>query len=97
MNKLGRRLGKFTISDPLFTKENEPLLTRLMGACVICRATHYFLEEFVEYTAYSFRFRELEEGEIIPTYQFFITDDGDFYCIERRGCHSARDRNPGAV
>lgn len=94
MNKLDRRLGKFTIADWLFTKESEPLLTRVMGACVICRATHYFLEEFVEYTAYSFRFRELEEGEIIPTYQFFFTHEGDFYCIERSQCDAPRERNP---
>ena len=36
----------------------------------------------VEYMAYSFRFREIEQGEICPEYVWHFSSDGDMWCKE---------------
>jgi len=61
-----------------------------MGACIILRAECNFMHDTIEYQAYSFRFRELEEGEIIPEYTFQLTQEGDMAAME----HGAKQKLP---
>ncbi len=48
------------------------------------RAEHLYHSECIEYWAASDHFRALQEGEIVPEYQWYFTDDGDFWCEELR-------------
>jgi hypothetical protein len=54
-----------------------------MGACIILRAEMRYATDGILYEAYSFRFRELAEGEIMPLYDWVFTDEGDMQAVER--------------
>lgn len=76
-----RRYGKFSLPAK-WVRISSPEITRIMGACSIFRAEHMLISDRVEYMAHSFRFREIEEGEIAPEYQWFFTSAGDMWCEE---------------
>ena len=76
-----RRIGRFSLpSDSV--RASTPDVTRIMGACSIFRAEHMLACDRVDYMASSFRFREIQEGEIAPEYQWYFTSDGDMWCTE---------------
>ena len=81
--KLKRRFGKFRVSGQMLSQQFEGSMTRLMGACIITRAVHHWISDEIEYAGYSFRFREIAEGEIIPEYDVVFSQDGDLQFIER--------------
>ena len=76
-----RRYGKFYLSGYQVISAS-PEVTRVMGACSILRAEHMLYSDQVEYMAYSFRFREIEQGEICPEYVWHFSSDGDMWCKE---------------
>lgn len=66
----------------MLTPEFEPMMTRLMGSCIVMRAEFNYMGNAIHYEAYSFRFRELDEGEIIPNYDFFFDAEGGMTAVE---------------
>lgn len=76
-----RRYGRFCIAADM-VRNATPELTRIMGSCAIFRAEYMMVSNRVEYVAYSFRFREIEEGEIAPLYEWFFSNCGDMWCEE---------------
>jgi hypothetical protein len=79
---MNRRFGKFRIHAVL-VRAYDPMVTRIMGSCGIVRAEHMLHSDVVEYVALSRLFRELEQGETIPEYEFVIHEDGSLEAIER--------------
>ena len=77
-----RRYGSFLIPRQLI-ETDEANITRVMGACIILRAEMRYATDGILYEAYSFRFRELAEGEIMPLYDWVFTDEGDMQAVER--------------
>jgi hypothetical protein len=78
-----RRYGRFTV-PARWADEYRSELLRVMGKCIVFRAEHLYHSECIEYWAASDHFRALQEGEIVPEYQWYFTDDGDFWCEELR-------------
>lgn len=68
-----RRIGKFSLPAE-WVKRRDPMVTRIMGMCAILRAEHKLYTDDVEYVATCWKFRELEEGCVIPTYKWTIGD-----------------------
>jgi len=83
--RLKRRYGKFSVSGGMLNPLGEGYLTRVMGACIVLRAEYFYANDRIEYMAYSFKFREISEGEIIPEYQFSFAQDGEMLVIETKG------------
>jgi hypothetical protein len=54
-----------------------------MGLCSIVRAECLIMHDVVEYEAISNLFDEVKEGEIIPTYQINVHQNGKISAIKR--------------
>lgn len=76
-----RRYGRFSLDYDL-VMQAAPVVTRILGACAIVRAEPDMLHKRVQYHAVSYKFREIEHGEIAPAYNWYIRDDGTFDAVE---------------
>lgn len=76
-----RRYGRFSM-PARWADEYRTELLRVMGKCIVFRAEHLYHSDRIEYWAASDHFRVLPEGEIVPEYGWYFTDDGDFWCQE---------------
>lgn len=76
-----QKVGKFYASY-VFIDDFPTAVKMIMGKCIVVRAENLLATEKIEYTAISDYFRELEEGEKIPEYEWFISNDGDIWCEE---------------
>ena len=47
-----------------------------MSQCIIVRAEAKYLENGIEYQAYSIKFEEVPEGCVMPEYEWVDRDDG---------------------
>ena len=75
MKTVNRRMGKFTLSAG-DVQEGSPDVLRVMAKCAIGRAEMLFYRDVVEYVAVSEMFRELDPGEIVPSYRWIVSPDG---------------------
>lgn len=76
-----RRYGRFSM-PARWADEYRSELLRVMGKCIVFRAEHLYHSDRIEYWAASDHFRALPEGEIVPEYGWYFTDEGDFWCQE---------------
>jgi len=69
LNKKTMRRGRFSL--PIRSVEESTLpIRRIMGQCVIVRAEMMFMTGNIDYHATSWRFREVQEGCVIPVYEW---------------------------
>ena len=61
-----RRAGRFSIAERYLIEES--IMKAIMKDVVIVRAEHDYLTRYINYSALSSKFDELEEGEFIPEY-----------------------------
>jgi len=64
-----KKMGKFVISGALIENNPDDVM-RLMGRMIVVRAEFIYGPNVVEYTAISDYFEEVEEGLVLPEYQF---------------------------
>lgn len=76
-----RRYGKFTLPGE-WVRRGTSEVTRIMGMCCVFRAEYLMLTDVIEYQVSCWRFREVREGEIVPTYVWIMDDDGSVDCAE---------------
>jgi len=67
------RVGKIIISSHVFDNGDPKVLNSIFRDCFITRCEYLFSRGCFEYIMCSDRFRELEEGELIPTYTVIIS------------------------
>lgn len=79
-----RRLGRFT-APAEWARCFKTELKRVMGQCIVVRAEHLFANDKIEYLAICPHFRAIDEGEIVPTYRWMFTADGDMWPEEETG------------
>jgi len=74
-----KRRGKFDVSRKLMEMcvNNEWLRECLFSNFVIVRAEFLYMEDKVEYTAFSPLFREVNDGEETPKYSVIVTEERD--------------------
>lgn len=79
VKKYGPRYGKLFISREIIQKYPEKVMS-ITGKMIIIRAEFRLLSNGILYEAFCPTFRELEEGEAIPTYHVerrtYEKDDG---------------------
>lgn len=78
---LKHRRGRFKITSDLINDSPETAM-RVFGKMIIVRAEHSFVNDIIEYDAYSPLFRALSEGEKAPFYDFEVDDEGPVKAIE---------------
>ncbi|WP_417518788.1 hypothetical protein [Marinobacter sp.] len=64
-----RRVGRFRL-DARAVEHACVGVSRIMSQCIIVRAEMSYLRGAIEYEAISWRFREVEQGFVLPTYQW---------------------------
>lgn len=69
-----RRIGRFAIQADA-VDQGHPVVSRIMSQCHIVRAEHLFIHNRIVYEAYSWRFREVLEGEVMPDYVWTWDDE----------------------
>lgn len=79
---MNQRKGRFSIKRK-HVINHEWFVTRIMGLCSIVRAECLIMHDVVEYEAISNLFDEVKEGEIIPTYQINVHQNGKISAIKR--------------
>jgi len=92
MNYKTMRRGRFSllIRD---VENNSLAIRRIMGQCVIVRAEMMFMNGSIEYDATSWRFREVEQGFVIPNYEWVWNDTDDELTV-REVVHDYQRANP---
>ena len=76
LNKKTMRRGRFSL--PIRSVEESTLpIRRIMGQCVIVRAEMMFMTGNIDYHATSWRFREVQEGCVIPVYEWIWCETED--------------------
>lgn len=76
-----RRFGNFSLGVKLI-QEHPDLVKLLMGKCIITRCEFIYCNGLLEYTAICDDFRELNEGEPIPTYKL-VFGNNNVYISEK--------------
>jgi len=80
--KKNLRRGRFSL-DSWHVRNSSVAVSRIMSQCIIVRAEMNFMRGAIDYEAISWRFREVPEGEVMPTYRWVYDDDtGELYCEE---------------
>lgn len=71
---IGRRMGKFYISDELIKNQYETV-NRVLSHVVTIECTHHYYSNQFEYIAISPLFEVVEDGCKFNEYKVLITDD----------------------
>lgn len=77
-----RRFGHFSLGLKLI-QEYPDYVKLLMGKCIITRCEFMYHNGLLEYTALCDDFRELEEGESIPTYRMVFGNNTVYISEEK--------------
>ena len=77
MEELKQRRGMFKITRQLLEECDTQKMLELFGNFIILRAEHMFIDDSIEYQAYSPLFDILPEGAVTPWYTFNVSDEGD--------------------
>ena len=64
---LRKRMGRFKITAVMLEDRSDAVLA-IMGECIVTRCEHRWDADIFDYTAASWQFREVEEGEMSPEY-----------------------------
>jgi hypothetical protein len=80
--RLARRYGRFSISRSLLDMPDLSAQA-IMASCLVWRAEYLMYPDEIEYLAYSDHFRELSEGEVVPTYTWTCNETGIVTATER--------------
>jgi hypothetical protein len=67
------RVGKILISSCVFDNGDPKALNSVFRDCFITRCEYLFSRGCFEYTMHNEKFREIAEGEVIPTYTVIIS------------------------
>lgn len=77
-----RKFGHFSLGLRLI-QEHPDFVKQLMGKCIITRCEFMYHNGLLEYTALCDEFRELEEGESIPTYRMVFGNNTVYISEEK--------------
>lgn len=66
-----RRIGKITISDMVFM-DNTKMLFKVFAKFIPVRLEHEYHIASFTYSGYSLDFEEVNEGDVIPTYNVVL-------------------------
>ena len=88
MNKIDdqslfNRKGVFVIHNEILYRNPESVMA-LMSKVIVIRAEHLLMIHGIEYNAYSPLFREISQGEIIPTYEVITDSENNIYFEEQK-------------
>ena len=76
--------GRFTLPRS-FVLDQDIVVKRIMSQCIIVRAQMIYVSDVIEYQAISWRFRDVPDHEIMPTYVWtYDTETGELI-VEERG------------
>ena len=70
---MNNRIGRFVISR-LFVEKDPETARAVMGMVIVVRCEMMLASDTLEYMALSPEFDEVQEGEIIPTYEVHINE-----------------------
>lgn len=76
-----RRYGRFFVDREFL---GQPIMWCVSSQVIILDARANFVSDGIEYMGWSYHFRELAEGEIVPTYSVVVNDEsfGFFRFVE---------------
>lgn len=70
-----RRIGRFEISYDMIDHDEATVRT-VMGRCVIVRCESMWESDAISYVAISPDFDEVQQGECVPHYYVYISENG---------------------
>ena len=76
------KIGNFSLGQRLI-KEHPDFVKQLMGKCIITRCEFMYHNGLLEYTAICDEFRELTEGDTIPTYRIVFGNNNVYISEEK--------------
>ena len=79
--KVGRKLGKFTVSEELFHSEEFSRVLAFMTFVPARVEARYDIAGF-EYIGLSHLFREVPLGEVTPEYRITVSREDDIIIVE---------------
>lgn len=77
-----RRFGHFSLGLKLI-QEHPDWVKLLMGKCIITRCEFMYHNGLLEYTGLCDEFRELKEGEMVPTYMIVFGNNNVYISEEK--------------